>query len=100
QRFTNLRYLILNHRRILNTKCLDEFFDFRAPSPRGPQLTPALTRGIPSDGPFRAGPLFAYAASATLAFSAPSKGRAMRCTLPGFTKPRRPGSGTSAVSRR
>src|SRR5262249_53233592 len=47
----------------------------------GPQLTPALTRAFHPMDPSGPDHLFAYAAPATLA----TKGRAMRCTVLGFT---------------
>src|SRR5262249_14990932 len=55
--------------------------------PRGLSLTPGREAFHPMDEFAQAGPdhLFAYAAPATLALSAPSKGRATRCTVLGFT---------------
>src|SRR5262249_46615641 len=56
-------------------------FNFPAPFRGGPQLTPALTRAFHPMAPSRPDLLVAYAAPATLA----TKGRAMRCTVLGFT---------------
>src|SRR5262249_27663496 len=51
-------------------------FDSRSPSPPGGSAHTRPDESIPPDGRCRAGPLFAYAAPATLACSASSKGRA------------------------
>src|SRR5262245_61621327 len=56
-------------------------FQFSRALPYGPQLTPALTRAFHQMDPSGPDHLFAYAAPATLA----TKGRAMRCTVLGFT---------------
>src|SRR5262249_36377367 len=59
----------------------------RALPPRGLSLTPGREAFHPMDEFAQAGPdhLFPYAGPATLALSAPSKGRATRCTVLGFT---------------
>src|SRR6516162_11701734 len=60
---------------------LNEFSIFARPPLGGASTHPRPDESIPSNGPFRAGHLFACAAPATLA----TKGRAMRCTVLGFT---------------
>src|SRR5262249_46096779 len=65
---------------------LDEFSIFARPPPRGvsPHARPHERNSPPMAAAGR-DQLFAYAAAATLASSASSKGRAKRCTVLGFT---------------